>query len=165
MKVSGRVLLMSIWGFFCALILAAPLLMTHAFPVAASKFYFPFSFFCHQNPDRSFMLGAYPLAVCHRCFGIYLGFFLGTLLKFRWVHGSVMLRRGSVLVAVLPMLLDFSLDFAGLWTGAPGIRFATGLIFGCLISPLLVQGLTELIADGSWRGFAVNTLPIKGDLS
>ena len=165
MKIPARILLTSIWGILCAMILAAPLLMGHAFPAAASALYFPFSFFCHQHPDRSYMLGLYPLAVCHRCFGMYLGFFFGTVCCVRRMESSVKLRRAAVLIAVLPMMLDVSLNYAGLWPGAPGLRCATGLIFGFMISPLLVQGLAEMLQGGVPGGCAINTIPIKGDLS
>ncbi len=42
-----------------------------------------YSFFhqiCHQLPERSFSWGVHPLAVCHRCLGIYWGFAAGLLL-------------------------------------------------------------------------------------
>ncbi len=31
---------------------------------------------CHQQPDRSFWLLGYPMALCSRCLGVYLGFFV-----------------------------------------------------------------------------------------
>lgn len=165
MKTSARILLIGIWGIICGMILAAPFLMKNAFPAAATALYFPFSFFCHQIPDRSFMLNQFPLAVCHRCLGIYLGLFLGALWSSGWIYDSVKRRCSSVLIAVLPMGIDFSLDFLGFWNSAPALRFATGLIFGYLISPLLVRGFTELLQDISWRSPAIKTMPIKGDVS
>jgi len=164
MKVSARNILILIWGILCVMIVSAPLLLMHAFPVAASTIYFPFSLFCHQIPDRSFVIGIYPLAVCHRCFGIYLGFFLGALFENRWIHRSVKLRRSFVLAAVLPMGIDFLLEFSGLCNSVSGLRFVTGIVFGCLISPLLVRGITEMLQEFSWRGLAGNTRPIKGEL-
>lgn len=165
MRVSVRIIHSSIWGILFVMIIAAPLLMTYAFPAAAATIYFSFSFFCHQIPDRSFMISHYPLAVCHRCFGIYLGFFLGAFFENRWMHSSVKLCRAFVLAAVLPMGIDFSLEFGGLWSSAPGFRFVTGLVFGCLISPLLVRGLAEMLPEISWRGRVVNVVPNNGDFS
>ena len=35
-----------------------------------------FSFFCHQDPSRTFLPGGEPLAMCARCVGVYVGFLL-----------------------------------------------------------------------------------------
>jgi len=37
---------------------------------------------CHQAVERSFWWGDYPLPLCTRCLGIYVGIFLGLLLDF-----------------------------------------------------------------------------------
>jgi uncharacterized membrane protein len=165
MKVSARIILSSIWGILCMMIITAPFLMTFVFPSAAATLYFSFSFFCHQIPDRSFMISHYPFAVCHRCFGIYLGFFLGALFENRWIYSSVKLRRAVVFAALLPMGIDFSLEFGGLWSGTPGLRFVTGLVFGCLISPLLVRGFIEMLQDIPWRGRVITAMSNNGDFS
>src|SRR6056297_1218175 len=38
-----------------------------------------FQHLCHQLPGRSFEVGGVPLAVCHRCVGIYAGLLGGVL--------------------------------------------------------------------------------------
>ena len=162
---SPRAVLAMIWGFLCLWILAAPILMAHAHPAAAMAAYFPFSFFCHQIPARSFSILQFPFAVCHRCFGIYLGLFFGSLLAMPYNPVSWRTRRLAIFAAAIPLLLDAMLPFAGLWTNTWWSRSGTGLLLGLLISPLLVQGVSELRDAVLQRSFVIDTLSIKGDFS
>jgi uncharacterized membrane protein len=144
-SLSARALWAGVWGIMCAMILAAPLLLLHAYVHIASVFYLAFSVFCHQIPDRSFFLSGHPLAACHRCCGMYLGFFLGSFIHIPFVHRSPLTRRIWVLSACTPLLVDVLLAHCGLWRSTCLSRFATGLFLGCLISPLLVPGITEFL--------------------
>jgi len=160
---SARAIMAGAWGIVCGLILAAPILMSHSCRSAASVLYLSFSCICHQIPERSFAIFGHPLAVCHRCFGIYLGLFLGSLIENRFVHGSLRVRRFWILAASIPLLLDVLLNSAGLWTSTCFSRFFTGLLFGNLVSPLLVRGVAEFLNGAPWRKFAIAHL--KGGFS
>jgi uncharacterized membrane protein len=142
------------WGLLCALVLAPPILVS-AGCHAAAVVYFLFSPVCHQLPDRSFALLGLPLAVCHRCAGIYLGLFLGSLLNHPWMHRSHAARRRWVLAATTPLVLDALLPFIGLWDNTGISRFATGLCFGIPIASLLVRGIAEWLNEAPWRRFAL----------
>ncbi|MDR0842309.1 MAG: DUF2085 domain-containing protein [Acidobacteriota bacterium] len=147
MKVTARGMLAGIWGTLCLAAVAAPVLLANAHFVAAAACYVPFSRFCHQNPVRSFAILQYPMAVCHRCAGIYLGLFLGTVFAprvLRWSRKSLRMRRLLILAAVVPLALDALLPFTGLWRGMWQSRLLTGFVFGGLVAPLLVEALTEL---------------------
>jgi len=150
--VSARGALAAAWGFICALTLAAPILLSYSCRRAASALYLSFSCICHQIPERSFMIAGHPLAACHRCFGIYLGLFLGSLIENHIVHRSPQVRRLLVVAAGIPLLLDALLPFAGLWTSSSMSRFFTGLLLGNLISPLLVRGMQEFLNEVSGAG-------------
>ena len=156
--------LAGIWGLLCLAAFSAPLLLASSFPVAAAFCYFPFSHFCHQNPERSFFIMQYPMALCHRCSGIYLGLFLGMISakifrRIRWRPNSLRAHRAQVLVAVIPLALDALLPFTGLWHGTWLSRFLTGIVFGCLIAPVLVKALAELIPICFWRTCAISQYP------
>jgi len=155
----------SAWGILCALILAAPVLARHSCHSVASVLYFFFSPLCHQIPARSFKLCGYPLAVCHRCSGIYLGMFLGTFFGNRTIQNCMNARRVLVLCAIVPISLDALASFAGFWTGFALIRFSTGLLFGTLISPLFVCAFTEFLNEAQWQKFIMQIPQFKGDLS
>jgi uncharacterized membrane protein len=142
---SARALLACVWGFVCLLTLAAPMLLARSCVCTASILYLTFSRFCHQIPDRSFFLLGHPLAVCHRCFGLYLGFFFGSFIQFPFLYRSLLSRRLCVASACLPVLLDVFLSRCGLWHSTGTSRFLMGLFSGCLLSPLLAQGMAEIL--------------------
>lgn len=152
--VSARPLAACMLGFLCAFILAPPVLLSTGHIAAASAVYFFFSPFCHQTAERSFIVLGFPLAVCHRCSGIYLGLLIGSLLDSAWIHKSSASRRRWVLAATVPLALDALLPYCGLWTSTGGSRFITGLFFGILAAFLLVRGIEELLHEAPWRRFA-----------
>jgi len=164
MNISARLLLSITWGALIIAALAAPLLLSRSFPTAAFFTYLPFSFICHQIPERSFVIFGHTLAVCHRCSGIYLGFFLGTLLSSFLLRVPRRLWRACVLSASLLLALDALLPFTGIWSGFWLCRFLTGLIFGVVAAPFAVIGLDEILKTLSRQRKAV-TLPFKGVLN
>ena len=84
----------------------------------------PFSLVCHQEPDRSFHWLGWPLAVCHRCAGLYLGFALGVA---AWPHLPAGVRRMATRPAWLATCLALlALDWA--LPNSAASRFATGLL-------------------------------------
>lgn len=102
---------------------------------------------CHQIPERSFHWLGVPLAACHRCTGLYVGFTLGVAL---WPHLRGMAARLSAnprwtAAFFVPLLIDV---LAG---NTPMSRFATGLVaaFPVALLPLLAIG--ELQARSTAR--------------
>lgn len=152
---SARLLLAGVWGSLCALIVAAPLAAAHFRHYAAAALYLFFAPVCHQIPERSFSLYGFPLAVCHRCAGIYLGLFLGSFFEYHSLHSSPRIRKVWILAASMPLLLGVLLSSTGLWTGSALSRFSTGLLFGIMLSSILVRAVAELLlklrADGHLR--------------
>ncbi len=106
-----------------------------------------FSTVCHQIPSRSPQLHGVPLAVCHRCYGIYLGLpfaIVGMLVLYRW--DAFFYRRAPWLLsgALLPLGLDWSGDVLGLWTNTPHSRMVTGLLFGMVAGYYVGRGMIEV---------------------
>jgi uncharacterized membrane protein len=87
----------------------------------------------------------HPLAVCHRCFGLYLGLFFGSFIHIPFLYRSLSSRRLCIASACLPALLDIFLSRCGIWQSTGISRFLTGLVLGCSISPLLEQGMAEFL--------------------
>jgi uncharacterized membrane protein len=151
----ARAVLAGIFGGICALIIAAPV-MAHCGTSAAAAIYFYFFPICHQIPERSFSILGHPMAVCHRCSGIYIGLFLGSLIQNNFMHRSPRMRRIWVLAAMTPLLLDLVLPLTGIWKGTWLIRFSTGMIFGMTAAWLVVRGAEEVLksrqsAVSSWQ--------------
>jgi len=161
-SLSAKALWGGSWGLLCVLALAAPILLSHARATAGSIVYLCFSGFCHQIPERSFFLSGYPMAVCCRCFGIYLGLVLGSPGYSPSVRRTPIGRRIFVFIAGFPLLLDALLPLAGLWQSTAASRFVTGLLLGYLISSLAARGVTEWLREFR-RPLAIGALHRKGD--
>lgn len=145
-----------VWGLcaggsllFVILVLLAPLLegALHAF--SADVIYRAFGYVCHQQPARSFYLGAHPLAVCARCSGLYAGVAAAVLLYpfLRPLSGpaaTLAPPRFWFILALLPTAFDFGLDFIGLRANTHFSRAATGVLLGAATAFYLLPGLIDL---------------------
>ncbi len=110
--------------------LAAPLLArTHPFAALVIRGFF--SQLCHQDPERSFLLGGAPVAVCVRCLGIYWGVAVGVLLRLRRA-------RLWLWVAVVANLADVATEVLRWHGNAPGFRFVLGLMLGVGVGAVLL---------------------------
>ncbi|MGB8508357.1 MAG: DUF2085 domain-containing protein, partial [Pyrinomonadaceae bacterium] len=58
---------------FIGAIVLAPWARAHGHVLLAEVIYSGFSAACHQMPERSFHAAGFPLAVCARCTGLYVG--------------------------------------------------------------------------------------------
>ena len=160
---SARPVLVALWATVIFLIIGGPILHMLSFRVLPALIQFFFSFVCHQVRDRSFVLWGYPVAVCHRCTGIYLGLFLGSLAENRSLHRSPGHRRLWVIASTVPLLLDALLPFTGLWANNWISRFLTGLFFGFVVSALLVRGFSELLDEIREPRLFRSAVPVSGE--
>jgi uncharacterized membrane protein len=140
-----------------SLIVIAPLAAAGGHSEIAEGIYRGFGIFCHQRPDRSYFLEGHKLAVCSRCTGLYGGFAI-TLLIYPLVRS---LRSGAIpprkvlFFAALPLLVDFSLTFLGIWENTHTSRLLTGTLLGSVVVFFVMPG----IADLSLRGLRLSTPP------
>ncbi|MDH7515840.1 MAG: DUF2085 domain-containing protein [Bacteroidota bacterium] len=118
---------------WCASFAAASVLSAlHAHPAAVAAARLFFAPVCHQDPARSFMLFGVPLSVCNRCAGVYIAFTL-TFLSFPLVErfsGRVNLSACAFGALLLPMLLDYALDVAGVFSNSAMTRAGSGALAG-----------------------------------
>lgn len=131
---------------FVSLIVIAPVALAHGYDLTARVIYSSFGRFCHQIPARSFDLEGHPFAVCARCTGIYFGFAAGVLLYplVRSLKQTAAPARKWLLIAVVPMALDFGLDFLGVWHNTHLSRSVTGALAGAVAACYVVPGLLDL---------------------
>lgn len=110
-------------------------------------FYDIFSPICHQIQSRSFFLFGYPLAVCTRCFGIYVGFFVGTgLFPFLKGFSNLNLPKTKIFIFMsLPIAFDFIGNLLHFWVTPNWLRFITGFLWGKILPFYFIIGLTDLI--------------------
>lgn len=108
-----------------------------------------FSPICHQDAARSFVLSGKLLPVCQRCFGIYFSFWLVVLvypLFFRKKSKDVSFPL--LIVFLLPMVLDYGCDVAGIWKNDAYSRGISGAIagvgLGLMIPRAWIQACTQV---------------------
>lgn len=142
-----------VWGALAAvslailaLVFAAPVLLAHGYIQPANLIYRAFSFLCHQIPERSFHFEGHALSVCARCTGIYAGFAASVLFYpvVRSLKRADSPSRLWLLLACVPITLDFALEFLGIWQNTHFSRFATGAIFGAACALFVVPGFLDL---------------------
>jgi uncharacterized membrane protein len=112
---------------------------------ASRVIYACFAPVCHQMPERSFVLAGYPLAVCARCFGIYVGFLAGTILHpiLRGISSARLPHLHSFLLVSLPIGIDAAANALGLWNTPNLLRFLVGLPWGAILPFYLLTALAE----------------------
>ncbi len=126
--------------------LVAPVAAASGHPFLSFTIYKTFSHLCHQLPERSFFIAGHPFAVCARCTGLYAGFAAATLIypffgSLRRTHTP---DRKWLFLAAVPMAVDFSLGFFGIWENTHFSRLATGLLLGSVAVFYVLPGLAEL---------------------
>jgi uncharacterized membrane protein len=135
-----------------AVIVAAPVLKSGGAEAVSSPVYHFFSFICHQIPERSLHVDGYPLAVCSRCFGVYVGLLLGFAAYPLWrrVDEIEAMPRFWLFLSMIPIGVDWALTVFGIWENTHLSRFLTGAILGfacgCYIVPALVEITRNLTA-------------------
>lgn len=89
---------------------------------------------CHQNPMRSFSFNGVQMAVNSRCFGIFLGLWLG------WLSIPLMIRvyskkywtKGFLLLAVMLQIIDYMGNHI-FWENTNISRAVLGFILGIAV--------------------------------
>lgn len=144
--VATWVIVLAFAAAICSLILAAPFALAGGHRSVAYNIYLPFSYLCHQIPARSFFLAEHPFAVCSRCTGIYAGFLLGVIgyPLVKSFRSTTTPARNWLFLAAIPLTIDFSLEFFGVWHNTHLSRFLTGALLGSVVVFYVLPGLIEL---------------------
>ena len=100
---------------------------------------------CHQLPERSLFIFGYEMAVCSRCFAIYMSFLAGSLLFYFIRTKLKTFHIAYYVIFCIPMAIDGFAQLFGvpiprgigpdmqlIWTTLSnnGLRVITGTIFG-----------------------------------
>ncbi len=129
-----------------SLIVVAPLAAAGGHNGVAFAIYRAFGTLCHQIPERSDFIDGHKLAVCSRCTGIYAGFAF-TLLVYplvRSLRNTATPPRSLLILAAVPLAIDFSLTFFGIWENTHTSRLLTGLLLGSVAVFYVMPGIVEL---------------------
>ena len=129
-----------------ALVVVAPLATAGGHSELGQVIYRAFGIICHQRPERSYFIDGHKLAVCSRCTGLYAGFAFTLLLYplVRSLRTTTTPLRSWLLLALVPLGIDFSLTFFGIWENTHTSRLLTGALLGSVAVFYVVPGLMDL---------------------
>ena len=99
---------------------------------------------CHQISKRSYYLNANQMAVCSRCFGIYIGILIGMAIAFiRKIEltGKFVV---IILLSVVPLAIDGTGQLFGYWVSNNTLRLITGLLAGTGVGAAFVVSVVEV---------------------
>jgi uncharacterized membrane protein len=133
-------------------IVGAPFAQAHGHPAFASAIYKTFSFVCHQIPERSFHLAGHQFGVCSRCTGLYTGFAVAVL-AYPLARSLQRTDTPSILwllLATLPLGIDFALGYFSVWENTHLSRFVTGALLSSVAVFYIMPGLVELASTRGW---------------
>ncbi|MBS3086144.1 DUF2085 domain-containing protein [Candidatus Pacearchaeota archaeon] len=91
---------------------------------------------CHQNPERCFKFKGKPMALCSRCFGLYLFILLGFLFSLTTrLSDNLDIKLLFILTIIftLPFYFDSATQFFGWRKSNNQLRFFTGLLTGLIL--------------------------------
>jgi uncharacterized membrane protein len=93
-------------------------------------YYLLFSIICHQKPERSYFIWGYQMPVCIRCFGIYLGLFIGIIIYplFKKIQSTVMPKFKYLWYFLTPLAIDGIAQTLNLYESSHYIRLFTGIL-------------------------------------
>ena len=133
-----------------ALVFIAPLVAASGHTEMAEVVYRAFGVLCHQRPDRSYFIEGHKLAVCSRCTGLYAGFAFTLLLYplIRSLRTTTTPPRRWLFLAAVPLGIDFSLTFFGIWENTHTSRLLTGALLGSVAVFYVVPGIVDLSLRG-----------------
>ena len=147
----GAVVSVLVW---MSMIIGAPLALAHGYGGFARVIYKAFSPLCHQISDRSFHIDGHAFAVCARCTGIYAGAAAGVVFypMVRSLRNTDTPHRVWLLLAAVPIFVDWALGFTGIWSNTHLSRFLTGAVLGAVCALFVVPGLLDML-QVDWRRF------------
>lgn len=81
---------------------------------------------CHQDPERSFFYKGEQLPVCARCSGVVVGQVMNLILSAK----KIRLKNRYLLILLLPLGVDWSIQEIGIKESNNKRRFITGILGG-----------------------------------
>ena len=132
---------------FAGLPVLAPFLQSRGLQAPAQLIYLAYRATCHQRPERSFFLFGEQMAYCQRDTATYAVVLLAGI-AYAFLRPRVKpLSLKVAALLVLPLAVDGTGQFFGLWISTWWSRVITGGLFGFTlvwaIYPYIDQGLAE----------------------
>ena len=130
LKKSLLIILAIYSSFFCITAILVPLFAYSGNYKLSAELSYLLSNACHQSPDRSFWLLGYPVSLCARCLGVYIGV---TVTCFFALADKININLKLFTLLAFICITDISLNLFHINTGNI-TRLCIGLIIGFLIT-------------------------------
>ena len=155
------------WGWWLVMgittgLVVAPTLTPFVSPDVRTLIMHGFSTVCHQFANRSPHIDGVQLAVCHRCYGIYMGLPAAAVLYLglRRIDGFLgPAGRWILPLSLVPLSIDWSLDVFGLWTNTPTSRLITGGLFGLAAGYYFTRAVIDIFASPTRKQQSLSSQP------
>ena len=132
------IFILSIYSLFFIIGSAlAPILAHYGYYYISAKVHFTYMGVCHQNPTLCFWVLGYPMSLCCRCFGTYIGCFSGCVLAYK----KKLNNYGLLLL--IPALLDIYINNFFKFNTGKQIRFISGICLGIALISILQYSFKE----------------------
>ena len=92
-----------------------------------------FDLLCHQDPQRSYFINGNSMAVCSRCIGFYISFFMGWMLMPAAAKFKITLKKRDQWLftsAIVINLTDIAGNYFNFWVNTLHSRLMLGLLLG-----------------------------------
>ena len=99
---------------------------------------------CHQRPERCFWIFGYPISLCCRCYGVYIGVILASIFA---LLNKFKIKPPIILIMFIICGLDICLNFIFHINTGNITRFFIGIFIGTIIIYFI-----NLIITFSWKG-------------
>ena len=112
MKNRIRIILLILFSLYSAYFFIgstlAPILAHYQHYDLSAKLTSLFIYSCHQQPDRSFWLMGYPVALCCRCYGVYLATMIASIFA---IFNKLKLNRIAIIILILISAIDIYINY------------------------------------------------------
>ncbi|GAB4415104.1 MAG: hypothetical protein Kow00123_28110 [Anaerolineales bacterium] len=152
-------------AIYAGLPVLSPYLKARGLELAGQLIFVAYRVACHQRPERSFFLFGYQMAYCQRDTATYTTVVLAGLAYALLRPRVKPLPLWGAALLVLPLAVDGTGQFFGLWASTWVSRVITGTLFGIalvwLVYPRIDDGLAEIRKEIEAR-FTKAGLPLPG---
>jgi uncharacterized membrane protein len=112
--------------------------------LAAAAVYAAGSHICHQRPERSFHIAGRQMPVCARCTGLYASAAIGGSFALLLASAIPPRRaRALLLIAALPTVATWTLEYAGVAHFSNGARALCALPLGFVAAWLVASAVRQ----------------------
>ncbi len=139
MKKNLKRIFLMVFGLYClylalCAILSPIMAHIHQYDLSA-KLTALFMFNCHQRPERTFWIFGYPMALCARCFGTYLGCAVSCFLE---LFNKLNINKNVIIALIIFSFGDVLINFIikGFNSGN-FVRFFAGICLGIVIVKII----------------------------